>query len=121
MGFTNEGYWGVPVDGSEFLNTFWIKGDFSGDITVRLVGNNTGTEYGSTKISQSSNSGNFTQVTAKIPTKKAPDGAVLYELTLDGASVDGSSLNFGLFELFPETYKSRFVSKIFFLRRDQWY
>ncbi|OGM40793.1 alpha-N-arabinofuranosidase A [Aspergillus bombycis] len=107
VGFTNEGYWGVPVDGSEFLNTFWIKGDFSGDITVRLVGNNTGTEYGSTKISQSSNSGNFTQVTAKIPTKKAPDGAVLYELTLDGASVGGSSLNFGLFELFPQTYKSR--------------
>ncbi|KAE8416094.1 Arabinosidase A [Aspergillus pseudocaelatus] len=107
VGFTNEGYWGVPVDGSEFLNTFWIKGDFSGDITVRLVGNNTGTEYGSTKISPSSNSGNFTQVTAKIPTKKAPDGAVLYELTVDGASIGGSSLNFGLFELFPETYKSR--------------
>ncbi|GMF77586.1 unnamed protein product [Aspergillus oryzae] len=107
VGFTNEGYWGVPVDGSEFLNTFWIKGNFSGDITVRLVGNNTGTEYGSTKISQSSNSSNFTKVLAKIPTKKAPDGAVLYELTVDGASVGGSSLNFGLFELFPQTYKSR--------------
>ncbi|KAE8387391.1 Arabinosidase A [Aspergillus alliaceus] len=107
VGLINEGYWGVPVDGSEYLNTFWVKGDFSGDITVRLVGKNTGAEYGSTKFSQSSNSGNFTKVSAKIPTKKAPDGAVVYELTVDGAAVGGSSLNFGLFELFPQTYKSR--------------
>ncbi|KAF7596536.1 hypothetical protein BBP40_001410 [Aspergillus hancockii] len=107
VGFTNEGYWGITVDGSEFLNTFWIKGDFSGDITVRLVGNNSGTEYGSTKFSQSSNSSDFTKVSTKIPTTKAPDGAVLYELTVDGASVGGSSLNFGLLELFPQTYKLR--------------
>jgi alpha-N-arabinofuranosidase len=109
VGFTNEGYWGITVDGSEFLNTFWIKGDFSGDITVRLVGNDTGTEYGSTKFSQSSNSSDFTKVSTKIPTTKAPDGAVLYELTVDGGSVGNSSLNFALFELFPQTYKSRFV------------
>ncbi|KAE8349232.1 Arabinosidase A [Aspergillus coremiiformis] len=106
VGFSNEGYWGIPVDGSEFLNTFWIKGDFSGDITVRLVGSNTGIEYGSTKITQSSHSGNFTKVSATIPTKKAPDGAVLYQLTVDGAAVRGS-LNFGLLELFPQTFKSR--------------
>ncbi|KAE8145187.1 Arabinosidase A [Aspergillus avenaceus] len=107
VGFTNEGFWGIPVDGSEFQNTFWIKGDFSGEITLRLVGNNTGTEYGSATVSPKSTSSNFTKVEAKIPTKKAPDGAVLYELTVDGEALGGKALNFGLFELFPETYKSR--------------
>ncbi|EAU36156.1 alpha-N-arabinofuranosidase A precursor [Aspergillus terreus NIH2624] len=107
VGFTNEGYWGIPVDGTEFQNSFWMKGDFSGEITVRLVGNETGTEYGSTTFNQSSSSDDYTKVSVKFPTTKAPDGNVLYELTVDGESAQGSSLSFTLFELFAQTYKSR--------------
>ncbi|KAL4891408.1 Arabinosidase A [Aspergillus ambiguus] len=107
VGFTNEGYWGIPVDGTEYQNSFWIKGDFSGEITVRLVGNETGTDYGSTTFNQSSTMDDYTKVSVKFPTTKAPDGAVLYELTVDGESVQGSSLSFAMFELFAQTYKSR--------------
>lgn len=109
VGLTNEGYWGIPVDGSEFKSSFWIKGDYSGDITVRLVGNYTGTEYGSATITHTSTADNFTQASVKFPTTKAPDGNVLYELTVDGSVAAGSSLNFGYLTLFGETYKSRFA------------
>ncbi|RAL04416.1 Arabinosidase A [Aspergillus ibericus CBS 121593] len=107
VGLTNEGYWGIPVDGSEFQSSFWIKGDYSGNITIRLVGNYTGIEYGSTTFAHTSTADNFTKATAKFPTTKAPDGNVLYELTVDGSVAAGSSLNFGYLTLFGETYKSR--------------
>ncbi|PYH88482.1 Arabinosidase A [Aspergillus ellipticus CBS 707.79] len=107
VGFTNEGYWGIPVDGSEFQSSFWIKGDYSGNITIRLVSNYTGTEYGSATLTPSSNADNFTQNSVKFDTTKAPDGNVLYELTVDGGTAAGSSLYFGYLTLFGQTYKSR--------------
>lgn len=112
VGFTNEGYWGIPVDGSTFQTYFWIKGDFSDSVTIRLVGTDSGTEYASTSVEVSSNADEFTYVTTSFPTTKAPDGDVLYELTVDGELVAGKSLNFGLLQLFPETYKSRFVPQV---------
>ncbi|KAJ5733607.1 Arabinosidase A [Penicillium malachiteum] len=108
VGVTNAGYWGIPVDGSEHQTYFWIKGDISGDITASLVGNGTGTVYGSTSIPVSSNSDNFTYVEVSLSTEKAPDGDVYFELSLDGADVAGSSLYFGLVQLFPTTYKNRY-------------
>lgn len=109
VGFTNEGYWGIPVDGSTFQTYFWIKGGFSSDATVRLVGTDSGSEYGSSSFPVKSNASDFTYVTHSFPTKRAPDGNVHYELTVDGKSVAGSSLYFGLVQLFPETYKQRYV------------
>ena len=109
VGFTNEGYWGMPVDGSTFQNYFWIKGDFNSNITARLVGTSSGTEYGSASFPVVSNASDFTYVTASLPTKEAPDGNVYYELTVDGKEASGSSLYFGLVQLFPETYHQRFV------------
>lgn len=107
VGVTNSGYWGIPVDGSKFQTRFWIKGDLKGNINARLVGNGTGTEFGSASIPVSSNKNKFTYIEASIPTKKAPDGNVYYELSLDAKSVAGSSLHFGLVQLFPETFKGR--------------
>lgn len=109
VGFTNEGYWGIPVDGSTFQNYFWMKGEFSNNVTVRLIGNNTGTEYASTSFAVSSKADEFTYVNVSFPTTKAPDGSVLYELTVDGESIAGNSLYFGLVQLFQETYHSRLV------------
>lgn len=109
VGFTNDGYWGMPVDGSTFQNYFWIKGDFSDQVTVRLVGASSGTEYGSNTFPVTSNSSAFTYVTTSFPTTRAPDGNVYYELTVDGKTTAGSSLYFGLVQLFPETYHQRFV------------
>ncbi|KAJ5111611.1 hypothetical protein N7532_002146 [Penicillium argentinense] len=107
VGVTNNGHWGIPVDGSSFQIYFWIKGDLNSNITARLVGNGTGTEYASTSIQISSNSNNFTYIDATFPTTIAPDGNVYFELDLDASEVAGSSLYFSLVQLFPETFKSR--------------
>lgn len=107
VGVTNDGYWGIPVDGSDFQTYFWIKGDLKSSITARLVGNGTGTEYASTTIPISSNSKDFTKFDASFPTKKAPNGDVYFELSLNASEVAGSSIYFGLVELFPQTYKNR--------------
>ncbi|KAJ5909428.1 Arabinosidase A [Penicillium tannophilum] len=108
VGVTNAGYWGIPVDGSEHQTSFWVKGDLSGDITASLVGNGTGTVYGSTPIPVTSTADSFTYIDASLSTTKAPDGNVYYELSLDASAVAGSSLYFGLVQLFPTTYKSRY-------------
>lgn len=109
VGFSNAGYWGIPVDGSTFQNYFWIKGEYSGSATVRLVSQDGGEEYASSELEVLSNADEFTYVTTSFPTVKAPNGNVLYELTVDGDLVAGKSLHFGLLQLFPETYKARFV------------
>ncbi|KAI9929767.1 hypothetical protein ASPWEDRAFT_155983 [Aspergillus wentii DTO 134E9] len=107
VGFSNEGYWGIPVDGSTYQSEFWIKGDFNNNVTIRLVGSNGGTEYASKSFPVTANAEKFTNFTVSFPTTKAPDGNVLYELTVDGAQVAGSSLYFGLLQLYPSTYHSR--------------
>ncbi|KAJ5538778.1 Arabinosidase A [Penicillium frequentans] len=108
VGVTNAGYWGIPVDGSEHQTYFWVKGNLFGDITASLVGNGTGIVYGSTSIPVTSTADNFTYIEASLSTTKAPDGDVFYELSLDASAVAGSSLYFGLVQLFPTTYKSRY-------------
>lgn len=110
VGVTNSGYWGIPVDGNDFQTYFWIKGALDGNVTARLVGNGTGIEYASTSIPVSANDKEFTYIEATIPTTKAPDGNVYYELSVDGSEIAGGSLYFGLVQLFPQTYKSRYVS-----------
>lgn len=109
IGVTNAGYWGIPVDGSEHQTYFWVKGDLSGDITASLVGNDTGTVYGSTAIPIDSTADDFTYIDASLSTTKAPDGNVYYQLSLNASAVAGSSLYFGLVQLFPTTYKNRYV------------
>ncbi|OJJ98875.1 hypothetical protein ASPACDRAFT_1881644 [Aspergillus aculeatus ATCC 16872] len=90
-----------------FESSFWVKGDYSGKFTVCLVGNSTGTVYGSKTFTNKPNSKTFTQASVKFPSKKAPDGHVVYELTVDGKAAAGSSLYFGYITLFGKTYKSR--------------
>jgi hypothetical protein len=38
VGFSNYGYNGVPVLDTTYTNYFWMKGDFTGIINLRLVG-----------------------------------------------------------------------------------
>ncbi|KAL4917688.1 glycoside hydrolase superfamily [Aspergillus aurantiobrunneus] len=113
VGFSNSGYWGIPVDGSVFQASFWVKGSFSGDVSVRLVGNGTAAEYASTAVSVTAEVDSFTFVTTDVPTTKAPDGNVYFELTVDAAAVAGQSLYFGLPQLFPATFKERQVLAMF--------
>ncbi|KAJ5707457.1 hypothetical protein N7488_007258 [Penicillium malachiteum] len=69
----------VGVTNTGYWEFPWMEGDISGNITASLVGN-----------------------------EKAPDGDVYFELSLDGADVAGSSIYFGLVQLFPTTNKNRY-------------
>ncbi|KAK2764246.1 hypothetical protein FQN54_008938 [Arachnomyces sp. PD_36] len=107
IGFTNAGYWGIPVDGKPCKVVFWIKGEYFGDVTARLVGSGSGEEYGVATVDVESFADEYTEVTVDMDTSRAPNGDVLFEMTVDGASAAGTSLLFGLPQLYPTTYKNR--------------
>ncbi|KAF2091926.1 glycoside hydrolase family 51 protein [Saccharata proteae CBS 121410] len=106
-GFSNEGYWGIPVNTDTYASYFWIKGTYSGEITLRLVGKTSGIEYASKTITVTSNS-TFSYWETTFDSEQAPDGDNLWTLTFDASQVAGSSLNFDLVQLFPTTFNQRY-------------
>jgi alpha-N-arabinofuranosidase len=109
VGFSNSGYLGVPVNADTYANYFWMKGAYSGDVTLQLVGSSTGTVYASKTINVRSVSSSFTYFETTYTSTQAPDGNNIWKLTFDGASVAGGALYFDLVQLFPVTYHKRFV------------
>lgn len=106
VGFSNEGYWGIPVDGTTYTSYFFMKGNYSGDVTIKLVGTTSGIEYGKSTL-QVNSGDKFEEFNTSFPTTRAPDGDVLYTLTFDGEQAAGDSLWFDLVMLYPTTYKNR--------------
>lgn len=107
VGFSNSGYWGIPVNEANYTNSFYIKGDYNGDVTLRLAGASSGSLYASQTISVKSNSSSYTYVETQYPVKQAPDGNNIWELTFDASKVAGKSLNFDLIQLYPPTFHDR--------------
>jgi len=60
VGFSNSGYNGVPVNQDTYANYFWMKGTYSGTVTLQLVGTSSGTVYASQNITVNSNANSFT-------------------------------------------------------------
>lgn len=110
VGFSNSGYLGVPVNDDTYANYFWMKGDYSGSVTLQLVGASSGTVYASNTIRVDSVSTEFTYYQTSYASAQAPDGNNTWTLTFDGASVAGGALYFDLVQLFPVTYHARFAS-----------
>ena len=109
VGFSNSGYLGVPVNADTYANYFWMKGTYTGDITLELVGNSSGTVYASQTISVQSVSSSFTYYETTYTSTQAPDGNNIWQLTFNGASVAGGALYFDLVQLFPVTYHARYT------------
>jgi alpha-L-arabinofuranosidase len=109
VGFSNSGYLGVPVNDETYANYFWMKGDYSGSVTLQLVGVSSGTVYASNTIRVDSVSTHFTYYQTTYASAQAPDGNNTWTLTFDGASVAGGALYFDLVQLFPVTYHARFA------------
>ncbi|KAK0644732.1 putative alpha-L-arabinofuranosidase A [Lasiodiplodia hormozganensis] len=107
VGFSNEGYWGILVNADVYFSSFFIKGDYSGQVTIKLVGKDSGTEYASHSIDVSSNGGAYTYYQCNFPVKQAPDGNNLWTLTFDGGKTAGSTLHFDLVTLYPTTFHNR--------------
>ncbi|KAJ9648348.1 hypothetical protein H2199_001202 [Coniosporium tulheliwenetii] len=108
VGFSNEGYWGIQVNQASYTTAFYIKGQYEGDVTIKLVGNFRGTEYGSRTVSVKSNSSAYSLVETSIDVNQAPDGNNLWTVTFDAARVAGGSLNFDLVQLYPPTFRNRY-------------
>ncbi|KAK2804244.1 hypothetical protein FQN51_002333 [Onygenales sp. PD_10] len=107
VGFSNEGYWGIPVNPEIYTSSFYIKGDYIGRVTISLVGSSSGTIYASAAIDVKSNSQGFTQYETSFSSRPAPDGNNLWKLTFDGSQVAGGAIYVSLMTLYPQTFNNR--------------
>lgn len=107
VGFANTGYMGVPVMNHTYRSSFWMKGDYSGTVNLQLIGSVSGIVYADHNLTVESTSSKFKQFETSFNSTKSPDGDNEWHLTFDGSKVAGSSLNFGLIQLFPPTYNGR--------------
>lgn len=107
VGFSNEGYWGITVNTDVYTSFFWIKGDYSGDVTIKLVGISDGFEYASSTVPVTSDSSAYTYVETSFSSTQAPYGDNLWTLTFDGEATAGSTLHFDLVSLYPTSFNRR--------------
>jgi alpha-N-arabinofuranosidase len=107
VGFSNSGYWGIPVNAVTYTNGFYIRGDYNGQVTLRLAGASSGAVYASQTITVNSNSSAFSYFETKYAAKQAPDGNNIWTLTFDASKVAGKALNFDLIQLYPPTFRNR--------------
>jgi alpha-L-arabinofuranosidase len=112
LGFANTGYNGVPVFETTYANYFWMKGTYSGIVTLKLVGSESEVVYASQNITVNSNSSAFSYYETSFSSTESPDGNNEWQLLFDASKVAGSSLNFGLVQLFPPTYNNRYIKDI---------
>lgn len=108
VGFSNSGYGGVPVNTDTYANYFWMKGTYSGTVTLSLVGASSGIVYASQALTVASTSSSFTYYATEYPVTQSPDGNNVWQLTFDGSKVAGSALWFDLVQLFPVTFHARY-------------
>ncbi|KAG8767929.1 hypothetical protein FRC12_005948 [Ceratobasidium sp. 428] len=108
IGFQNTGYWGMKVQSDwTYTGSFYVKSsDFSGAITVSLVSASSGRVYASRVLTGVTSSWKKLSFSFK-PTATAPDTNNILRFSVDSASATGKTLYFGMFSLFPPTYKNR--------------
>ncbi|KAL2852547.1 alpha-N-arabinofuranosidase A [Aspergillus pseudodeflectus] len=116
VGFANTGYNGIPVSNVEYYTSFWMMGDYTGDILVRLVGSRSGNVYGATNLSVRGDWAQFRFFEARFNASVRPEmqsgyfednGDNEWQVLFRADEVRGDVLNFGLVQLFPPTYKNR--------------
>jgi alpha-L-arabinofuranosidase len=89
----------------EYTGSFYAKtADYHEYITVSLK-SASGKVYASANISGSPTSTYSKYTFSLTPTESAPDGNNTFVVELDGDKGQGSTIYFGLFSLFPPTYK----------------
>ncbi|KAG9096781.1 hypothetical protein FRC06_008328 [Ceratobasidium sp. 370] len=108
VGFQNTGYWGMKVQsGWTYTGSFYVKSsNFAAPITVSLVSATSGQVYATKTLTGVSASWKKLSFSFK-PTASAPDTNNVLRFSVDAASTVGKTLYFGMFSLFPPTYKNR--------------
>lgn len=91
-----------------YSSSFWVKGTYSGDVTLSLSGPS-GTVYANQTLAINSNSSAFTYYETSLTSTQSYEKDNVWNLTFDASKVAGSALNFDLVSLYPTTYKARSV------------
>ncbi|KAF7555205.1 hypothetical protein G7Z17_g2392 [Cylindrodendrum hubeiense] len=107
IGIANPGYRGIVVDGGFYKSSFWIKGEFSGDVKIRLLGTTSDVEYAFAFIPVTSTSSGWTQYETDFWTTASPNGDNSYVIEFRGREAAGKTINIGYPTLFPPTFKGR--------------
>ncbi|KAG9078326.1 hypothetical protein FS749_009690 [Ceratobasidium sp. UAMH 11750] len=110
VGFQNTGilYAGIKVQaGWKYTGSFYVKSSsFAGPLTVSLVSSSSGKVYATTTLKGVSSS--WKKLSFQFqPTASTANNDNVLRVTVDGASAAGKTLYFGMFSLFPPTYKNR--------------
>ncbi|KAF9469657.1 glycoside hydrolase [Collybia nuda] len=107
IGFENTGYWGIKVQEDwKYKGSFWAKSEsFSGTITVSLK-STCGTVF--TKKDTNGISKEWKKFTFEFqPSKSATDDNNVFSVVVDGKAAAGKTIYFGMFSLFPPTFRGR--------------
>ncbi|KAI5280526.1 hypothetical protein KEM54_003659, partial [Ascosphaera aggregata] len=107
VGAANMGYNGMPVLKQKYNNYFWMKGDYKGAVTVRLVGSASQVVYASHEVQVDSKSDNFTYYETSFESEASMDGNNEWQFLVDPKKAAGKTIHLGLPQLFPPTFKNR--------------
>ncbi|KAG6820155.1 hypothetical protein H0H93_004737 [Arthromyces matolae] len=107
IGFENTGYWGIKVQqGWTYKGSFYAKSDtFHGKISVALKSKQ-GALYSTASVSGVSK--DWKKFTFEFsPSVSAVDDDNVFSVNVDGSDAAGKTIYFGMFSLFPPTFKGR--------------
>ncbi|KAJ0314525.1 hypothetical protein Brms1b_006783 [Colletotrichum noveboracense] len=108
VGFTNEGYWGIPVDGSPHSHNIFIRGNYQGQMNWILQSVSTKEVFANVTFYVDSTTDKFTEFHQREPTTFSSLTDIEYRMTFDAGLVAGSSLWFALPQLYPTTFHNRY-------------
>ncbi|KAK0233943.1 glycoside hydrolase [Armillaria fumosa] len=107
IGFENTGYWGIKVQaGWVCKGSFYVKSsDFTGPLTMSLKSAQ-GTIYASKTLGGVSSE--WQKLSFELqPVVSAPSDDNVFSVVVDGSEAKGQTIFFGLFSLFPPTFRGR--------------
>ncbi|KAF5498017.1 putative alpha-L-arabinofuranosidase A [Colletotrichum siamense] len=107
-GFANEGYWGIPVDGSLHSHNIFIRGNYQGQMNWILQSVSTKEVFANVTFYVDSTTDKFTEFHQREPTTFSSLTDIEYRMTFDAGLVAGSSLWFALPQLYPTTFHNRY-------------
>ncbi|KAL3295308.1 Arabinosidase A [Colletotrichum asianum] len=91
VGFANEGYWGIAVDGSPHSHNIFIRGNYQGQMNWILQSASTKEVFATVTFYVDSTADKFTEFHQREPTTFSSLTDIEYRMTFDANLVAGSS------------------------------
>ncbi|KXH40566.1 alpha-L-arabinofuranosidase 2 [Colletotrichum nymphaeae SA-01] len=108
VGFSNEGYWGIPVDGSPHSHNIFIRGNYQGQMTWVLQSVSTKEIFENATFYVDTTTERFIEFHQRPITTFSSLTDIEYRMTFDAELVAGSSVWFALPQLYPTTFHNRY-------------